>query len=268
MHVLKEKPNFASSLGRPPPSQKLQKVLAMQGLGSRRAIEQWIQAGRFTINGQIASLGVRISPFDQIALNGQLLTICDQSVADSASKLLLYYKPINQICSTQDPQGRRTVFEALPQLKDKKIRWVMVGRLDYNTSGLLLFTTDGLLSHRLLHPSYAIEREYAVRTHGAATPAIIHNLQKGVLLDGKVAHFSSVIKISSAGKTNHWYRVILQEGRQREVRRLWASQGITVSRLMRIRFGPIVLPTHLNPGQSIWLQEVDINRLRNCVGLS
>lgn len=247
-------------------AQKLQKVLAMKGLGSRREIERWIQADRLAINNHPAWLGARIKTEDKITLDGKLLTLFSESNSTSArTRLLLYYKRVGEICSTHDPQNRHTVFYGLPCIKPA--RWIMVGRLDCNTQGLLLFTTDGLLSHRLLHPSYEIEREYAVRVHGVVTPTIIHKLKQGVVLDGKLACFSSISSLFPTQGSNRWYRVLLKEGRQREVRRLWATQGVAVSRLVRIRFGPIKLPSTLQPGKFIWLTTGTINSLKQCVGL-
>lgn len=247
-----------------PSTQKLQKMLALQGLGSRREIEQWIQAGRCMVNGKVATLGIRVSAQDTITVDGRFIALTHTKETHT-TKLLLYYKRDGEICSTQDPQGRSTVFDCLPPIQPE--RWIMVGRLDYNTQGLLLFTTDGLLSHRLLHPSYEIEREYAVRVHGIVTPSMLHALQEGVLLDGQPACFSSITTLPQTNGSNNWYRVILKEGRQREVRRLWATQGVTVSRLIRIRFGPIKLPTTLNPGQMIWLSSEAVHSLKGCVGL-
>jgi 23S rRNA pseudouridine2605 synthase len=246
-------------------SQRLQKALATTGLGSRREIERWIQAKRITINGSVASLGDKVTRNDRITLDGRLLGPLKFIEPSAIPKLLVYYKRFGEMCTTQDPQGRPTVFENLPRIYPQ--RWIMVGRLDYNTLGLLLFTTNGLLSHRLLHPSYEIEREYIARLHGNVTPDIIAQLKKGVQLDGQIAHFSSVWQRTSAGGSNHWYHVVLKEGRQREVRRLWASQGVTVSRLIRVRFGPIHLPSDMKPGQFIELPDNVCNQLGSCVDL-
>lgn len=253
------------SLQVPYAPQKLQKVLATEGLGSRREIEGWIKEGRLRVNGVVAALGVRVKAQDKIMKDDQELRLSYHRSDQVETRILLYYKPYNEICSAKDPEGRKTVFEQLPTIRSN--RWVMVGRLDFNTVGLLLFTTNGLLSHRLLHPSYEIEREYAVRAHGVLTSSMIERLKKGVLLDGKMARFISITSKNESTGANHWYHVILKEGRQREVRRLFESQGVIVNRLMRIRFGPIVLPKQLYPGQSIELERADVRQLKQCVGL-
>lgn len=228
-----------------PKSEKLQKVLARIGIGSRREVEQWITAGRLKINYQLAKVGDRITLSDKVELDGRLIRL--QGVEDIPQKILLYHKPAGEICSRHDPEGRPTVFDLLPTLRGK--RWVTVGRLDYNTSGLLLFTTDGELANRLMHPSSKIEREYAVRILGKLTLAITERLKQGVHLEDGFAQFDNIQDAGGEG-VNHWYHVILREGRHREVRRLFESQGLKVSRLIRVRFGPITLPRFLRPGKS------------------
>lgn len=228
------------------PTEKLQKILAQAGLGSRRELETWISAGRVTINHQIAKLGDRASAADHIAVDGKPLKL---SLKKAETRLLLYHKPAGQICSRHDPEGRQTVYEYLPQLKTG--RWISIGRLDMNTSGLLLFTNDGDFANRLMHPSSDIEREYAVRVLGGKLPQeILHRLQKGVMLEDGIAHFEKIFPAGGDG-ANVWYHVILKEGRYHEVKRLFESQDIQVSRLIRVRFGPLFLPRDLRPGHFV-----------------
>lgn len=225
-------------------SEKLQKVLARAGLASRRAIETWISAGRITINGKVAKLGDRVEPNDTIQVDHKTI----QQPDHTESQLLIYHKPEGEICTRSDPQGRPTVFEHLPPLSSG--RWINIGRLDLNTSGLLLLTTDGELAHQLMHPSFALEREYLVRVLGKVNADILERLKTGVKLEDGLARFESIATHSGAG-ANRWYRVIVTEGKNRLVRRLWESQGLQVSRLMRIRYGNITLPRTLKPGQYI-----------------
>ncbi len=226
--------------------QRLQKVLASRGLGSRREIETWIEAGLVTVNGRPAILGTKVEPSDKIAIKGRLISNFSED-----HQLIMYNKPNGQICTRFDPQGTVTVFSKLPKLD--KLRWVSVGRLDINSSGLLLFTTDGDLAHALMHPKSNIEREYAVRVLGKVDDSHLKNMKKGVKLeDGTIAKFT---KISKAGGTgaNTWYNVTLTQGRYREVRRLWESQGLNVSRLIRIKYGPFSLPRSLSEGKYVSL---------------
>jgi 23S rRNA pseudouridine2605 synthase len=229
---------------------RLQKLLAAAGLGSRRSVEQWIREGRVTIGGRLAQLGDRASPTDEVCLDGRRLDLNPAQL--TSRELLLYHKPIGEVTTRNDPQGRPTVFERLPQPGNG--RWITVGRLDVNTSGLLLFTTDGELAHRLMHPSSEIEREYLVRVRGRPQPAQIRQLLQGVLLDDGPARFDSVTYEAGDGDAsegiNTTFRVILHEGRNREVRRLWHAVGLEVSRLLRVRYGPIELPRDLRPGSS------------------
>lgn len=225
-------------------SERIQKVLARAGLGSRRTIEAWIEAGRIRVNSQTATLGDRIGTDDRVLLDGKPVQTDWRS--EPKFKWLAYYKPEGEICTRRDPQGRRTVFDQLPRLKQG--RWVALGRLDINSIGLMLFTTDGDLANRLLHPSAGIEREYAVRVRGRLGRQVMQRLTAGVELEDGPARFVSIRDAGGEG-SNHWYHVIMTEGRQREIRRLFESQGITVSRLMRVRFGTIELPRGKRPGQ-------------------
>jgi 23S rRNA pseudouridine2605 synthase len=225
---------------------RLQKLLATAGLASRRQVEQWIVAGRLTVAGQVAKLGDRAGPNDEIRLDGRKLDLGPPEPA--ARQVLLYHKPLGEVTTRRDPQGRPTVFERLPP--PRLGRWIAVGRLDVNTSGLLLFTTDGDLAHRLMHPSSEIEREYLVRLRGRPDAETIRKLLRGVPLEDGSAAFDRVVEEPSArGETqNASYRLVLHEGRNREVRRVWEAVGYEVSRLLRIRYGPIELPRDLRPG--------------------
>ncbi len=223
-------------------SERLQKLLANAGHGSRRQIEAWIAAGRVAVNGRIAQLGDRAEVADQICLDGVLLS----TEGAVASEILIYNKPAGEVTTRSDPDGRPTVFDRLP--RPSAGRWIVVGRLDFNTTGLLLFTTDGALANRLMHPSSQIEREYLVRVAGIPVAAVIDQLQRGVELEDGPARFN---RIEAGGRSgsHSWFRVVLHEGRNREVRRMWSAVGYEVSRLSRVRFGPIVLPSGLKPGQ-------------------
>jgi len=220
----------------PATGERLQKVLANAGLGSRRQIEEWIRAGRVDVNGEIAQLGDRVRPTDRVRLDGRLIHARRLQVPER--QILVYNKPEGELVTRSDPQGRKTVFESLPRPKGG--RWVTIGRLDINTMGLLLLTTDGELANRLMHPSGEIEREYAVRVLGGVTPEALTRLQTGVELDDGPAHFASITDLGGEG-ANHWYGVTLREGRYREVRRMWEVVGAKVSRLKRVRFGPVAL---------------------------
>jgi 23S rRNA pseudouridine2605 synthase len=245
------------------PTEKLQKVLARAGLGSRRVIETWIQDGRVQVNRHTATLGERVSTTDEIRVDKRKLSLSDLHAPPR--KILCYHKPVGEVCTRHDPEERTTVFEQLPPLKQG--RWISVGRLDLNTAGLLLLTTDGELAHRLMHPSYNIEREYAVRILGEVDKAMLKRLRAGVHLDDGMAHFKQIVDAGGTG-ANHWYHVILGEGRKHEVRRLWESQGVTVSRLIRIRFGPIYLPRGLRAGDYIKLDSQSQKALLQTVGLN
>ncbi|MPY21628.1 23S rRNA pseudouridine(2605) synthase RluB [Shewanella psychropiezotolerans] len=243
-------------------SEKLQKVLARAGHGSRREMEAWIAAGRISIDGEIASLGDRIEADVKIRIDGRAVSI--KSEEDLICRVIAYHKPEGEICSRKDPEGRPTVFERLPKTRDS--RWVAVGRLDINTSGLLLFTSDGELANRLMHPSNEVEREYAVRTFGEVSDACIQRLRTGVTLEDGPASFDKV-KAAGGEGMNKWWHVSLAEGRNREVRRLWESQEVQVSRLIRIRYGMIELPKSLPRGGWVELTMEQVNYLRKTAGL-
>jgi 23S rRNA pseudouridine2605 synthase len=224
--------------------ERLQKALAAAGLGSRREIEGWIAAGRVTINGKPAKLGDRIQPTDRVGVDGKLVKALEHA-GDMRRRVILYHKPEGELTTRKDPEGRPTVFEALPRLRGS--RWVSVGRLDTNTSGLLLFTNDGALANKLMHPSAEVEREYAVRVLGKVSDEQLLTLKRGVSLEDGMAKFDDIREAGGEG-ANHWYHVILKEGRNREVRRLWDAVGLTVSRLIRVRYGALSLPRNLPRG--------------------
>jgi 23S rRNA pseudouridine2605 synthase len=221
--------------------ERLQKLLATAGLGSRREIEQWIRDGRISIGARVAQLGDRAALGADIRLDGKALRL--ESAA--AREVLLYHKPMGEVTTRRDPAGRPTVFERLPPPSSG--RWVVIGRLDVNTTGLLLFTNDGALAHRLMHPSAEIEREYLVRVHGLPGPEVLARLRQGVELEDGPARFDGITAGGQSG-SHSWYRVTLHEGRNREVRRLWSEVGFEVSRLTRLRFGAVSLPEDLRPG--------------------
>ncbi len=245
-------------------NEKLQKVLAAQGLGSRREMERQIESGRVKVNGQVAILGARVGAGDKIDCDGRKFVV--PAPAAKEVRVLLYNKPEGEICSVKDPEGRRTVFDRLPRLKQG--RWISVGRLDFNTSGLLLFTDSGELANRLMHPSSEIDREYLVRVQGEVTEAAIEVLKEGVLLEEGVAKFTDIQPGGEENKgSNSWFYCTLMEGRNREVRRLWESQELRVSRLKRVRYGPIFIPSYVRQGQWVELEEKDIALLCKTVGL-
>lgn len=242
--------------------EKLQKVLARAGFGSRRELEEWITAGRIKVNGKVATLGDRVSPKDKILVDGKKLAPRDG--APLAPMVLLYNKPLGEICTRNDPEGRPTVFDHLPKLQHA--RWVAVGRLDINTTGLLLFTTDGELANKLMHPSAQVEREYAVRVMGEVTEEILRTLQRGVELDDGIASFNAIRDAGGEG-ANHWYHVVIMEGRNREVRRLWESQGLKISRLKRIRYGNILIPSFVKAGKYVELPAPEVKMLYQLAGM-
>lgn len=229
-------------------------MLAGAGLGSRREMEQWIAAGRVSVNGEQAALGTRIGAGDRVLVDGRPLRLHRGETA----RVLLYHKTAGEIVSRDDAEGRPEVFDKLPRLRGAK--WVAVGRLDFNTSGLLIFTTSGELANRLMHPRHRIEREYAVRLLGELSEEQMRALRAGVQLADGPAHLDSIEDAGGQG-SNHWYKVVLSEGRNRELRRLFEALNLTVSRLMRVRFGPIALPAHLKRGQMRELDEAEIARL-------
>ena len=243
-------------------TEKLQKILARVGVGSRRQIEGWIAEGRITVNGQPATIGLRVGPEARIAIDGRAVPLTEFT---PKPRVLIYHKPEGEVCTREDPQGRKTIYENLPKLRHG--RWISIGRLDYNTSGLLLLTTDGELAHRLMHPSHEIEREYAVRILGEVTQEMFQRLREGVQLEDGPAKFDDLIEAGGTG-ANHWYHVILREGRNREVRRIWDAVGANVSRLIRVRYGNIGLPRLLRPGKSRELEAEEAAPLYESVGLT
>ncbi|MCO5786309.1 23S rRNA pseudouridine(2605) synthase RluB [Pseudomonas sp. G11-1] len=246
----------------PVSGEKLQKVLARMGLGSRREIEGWIGAGRVTVNGEPAQLGCRVDSLDQIMVDGRPLK--RDLNTEVVRRVLIYNKPEGEVCTRDDPEGRPTVFEQLPRLKQG--RWINIGRLDINTSGLLLFTTDGELANRLMHPSSQMDREYAVRVMGEVDEAMVERLLTGVMLDDGPAKFTDVVSSGGEG-INRWFHVCLMEGRNREVRRLWESQGVRVNRLKRVRFGPVFLGPELPVGRWREMKQNELDVLSEEVGL-
>lgn len=239
-------------------SEKLQKVLARAGVASRRAAEEWIAAGRIKINGTVAKVGDRVIETDKISVDN--FPMPQHALEEKEARVLIYHKPEGEICTRSDPQNRPTVFDHLPILR--KGRWVMIGRLDFNTSGLLLFTTDGELANKFMHPSHEIEREYAVRIYGIVTDQMVKKLKKGVELEDGLAKFKDVQFQGGEGR-NSWYHVVICEGKNREVRRLWESQDVMVSRLIRVRFGTIILPPQLRPGKFVELESAEVEELKH-----
>jgi 23S rRNA pseudouridine2605 synthase len=242
--------------------ERLQKILARAGLGSRRQIEDWIRDGRVQVNGKPARLGQKVSGRERIAVDGKKVNL--KSGEQVVAATILYHKPAGEICSRDDPDRRPSVFSALPRPPGG--RWISVGRLDFNTSGLLLFTTDGELAHRLMHPAQEIEREYAVRLLGTVDLPMLERLIQGVELEDGVARFSAIEESGGSG-ANRWYHVIIKEGRNREVRRLWESQGVKVSRLTRVRYGPVILERKLRPGKHRSLTFAEQKALYQAAGL-
>ncbi|MFP1684189.1 23S rRNA pseudouridine(2605) synthase RluB [Alloalcanivorax sp. C16-1] len=245
-------------------SEKLQKVLARTGLGSRRELEAWIANGRISVNGKVATLGDRVEPEDTIRVDGRIIPV--KAEEDVIRRVIVYHKPAGEVCSRNDPQGRPTVFDNLPRLQG--LRWVQVGRLDINTTGLMLFTTDGELAHRLMHPSNGFVREYAVRVRGDLTDEKRRAMLDGVLLEDGVSRFDS-IEDAGGGEdaANHWHKVSLTGGKYREVRRLFQSQDLEVARLIRIRFGDLTLPSDLRMGRWKELTADEIKPLTDRVDL-
>lgn len=238
-----------------PSSQKLQKMLAQAGVGSRRLMETWIGEGKVTVNGAVAGIGARVAPGDVIRIGKRIIK---WPSAHRVPRVLLYHKPEGEIVSQDDPEGRASVFDKLPKIRDAK--WLAVGRLDFNTSGLLIFTTSGELANRMMHPRFAVEREYAVRIVGQLKPAQLAALKDGIELSDGVAKCDTVTDEGGEG-TNHWYRIVLREGRNRVVRRLFEALGLTVSRLMRVRFGVVALPPRLKRGQVMALPPGEVTQL-------
>jgi 23S rRNA pseudouridine2605 synthase len=242
--------------------ERLQKIMATAGLGSRRGLELKIKSGEVRINNEVATLGQAANAGDRIGYEGKTWKVIETG---AAQRSLVYNKKTGEVTTRSDPQNRRTVFDKLPAIKGA--RWIAVGRLDINTSGLLLMTTDGELANAMMHPSNQVDREYACRIFGEVTAEQIENLKKGVTLDDGPAHFSDIVS-SGGSEGNHWYHVTILEGRNREVRRLWASQGVTVSRLKRVRYGAVFLPKRLHMGDFYELTSKDHQVLREDVGLA
>ncbi|MFG0806846.1 23S rRNA pseudouridine(2605) synthase RluB [Pseudomonas fluvialis] len=247
-----------------PAGEKLQKVLARMGLGSRRDIEAWISAGRVKVDGQLASLGQRVSRHSAISVDGRLLKRDEGS--EESRRVLIYNKPEGEVCTRDDPEGRPTVFDRLPRLRHG--RWINIGRLDINTTGLLLFTTDGELANRLMHPSYEMDREYAVRVRGEVDEEMLERLKTGVMLEDGPARFSDIQQAPGGEGFNRWFHCVVMEGRNREVRRLWESQGLVVSRLKRVRFGPVFLTSELSVGRWREMSQREVDVLSAEVGLT
>lgn len=246
-----------------PAGEKLQKVLANMGVASRREAERWIEEGRIKVNGQLAHLGMRISKRDSITVDGQPL---EQDAQSSVlRRVIIYNKPEGEVCTRRDPEGRPTVFERLPKIRGA--RWINIGRLDINTTGLLMFTTDGELANRLMHPSSNMDREYAVRVRGEVTDEMIENLKNGVVLEDGPAKFTDIQAAPEGDGFNRWYHCVVMEGRNREVRRLWESQGLVVSRLKRVRFGPVFLTSELSVGRWREMNQAEVDILSREVKL-
>jgi 23S rRNA pseudouridine2605 synthase len=241
--------------------ERLQKVLANAGWGSRREIERLIEAGKIQVNGQTAKLGQRVGADDLIQMGRRKLR---PEAVESERRVIVYNKPVGEMVTRSDPEGRPTVFKQLPKLKNG--RWIAVGRLDINSSGLLIFTTDGELANRLMHPSQAIEREYAVRVLGEVTEEMVRQLVQGVELEDGPARFEDVVDSGGEG-ANRWFHVVIMEGRNREVRRLWDAVGAKVNRLKRVRFGPIMLETRLPMGRWRELESREMDQLLEMTGL-
>lgn len=252
-------PSDQSKRGRhkemPGKPERLHKLLAQSGVGSRREMEELIAAGRVNVNGEIAQVGQSASPGDRIKINGKLVHL---KFSNRLPRVIIYHKPEGEIVSRDDPNHRPTVFTSLPKMSGG--RWVAVGRLDFNTSGLLLFTTSGDLANRLMHPRYNLVREYAVRVLGEMPEDARQRLLAGIELDDGVAQFASFQEAGGEG-ANHWYRVSLFEGRNREVRRMFEAVGVVVSRLMRVRYGPFILPPNLKRGQVMEIGESEVLKL-------
>ena len=235
--------------------ERLQKWLAAKGFGSRREIERWIVAGRIKVDGKVAVLGAKVDGTEKIVVNGKAVRI---EAREARQRTLIYHKPQGEICSRSDPQKRRTIFKSLPKILGQ--RWISVGRLDYQTTGLILVTTDGQLANKLMHPSSELEREYAVRAYGELSKDQLAELRQGVQLEDGAAKFDS-IELSSGEGANRSYVVTVREGRNRIVRRLFESVDCRVNRLMRTRYGPVSLPRDLRPGKHRELTASEVDQL-------
>ncbi len=247
-----------------PQGERLQKVLAQAGIGSRREMEEWISAGRVTVNGTVATLGMRVSEGDRVQVDGRVVRL-HLEAEQALPRVLLYHKQEGEIVSRDDPKERASVFDALPKLRGQK--WIAIGRLDFNTSGLLIFTTSGELANRLMHPRFEVEREYAVRVQGEMTPDQMRQVtQQGIELEDGLVRFEQLSDEGGEG-FNHWYRLVLKEGRNRVVRRTFEALGLPVSRLMRVRFGMINLPPRIKRGMMAELGEGEVRAVLEWVGL-
>ncbi|HEY6095319.1 MAG TPA: pseudouridine synthase [Gallionellaceae bacterium] len=245
--------------------ERLQKVLAQAGVGSRREMEEWIEAGRVTVNGEVATLGMRVVEGDVIRADRRTIKVKAQEEQERP-RVLLYHKQEGEIVSRDDPENRTSVFDKLPRLKGQK--WVAIGRLDFNTSGLLIFTTSGELANRLMHPRFEVEREYAVRVQGEMTLEQMKQMTRdGIELEDGVVKFDRLSDEGGEG-FNHWYRIVIREGRNREVRRTFEALGLPVSRLMRVRFGIVNLPPRIKRGMMAELGEGEVNMILDWVGLN
>ena len=236
-------------------AERLQKWLAAKGIGSRRELERWITAGRITVDGEVAVLGAKVEGTEKICIDGKALRNPEREVKQ---RTIIYHKPPGEICTRSDPQGRKTIFKSLPRVLGA--RWISVGRLDYQTSGLLILTTDGELANKLMHPSSELQREYVVRAFGQLSDEQLQELRKGVELEDGMARFDT-IDLSSGEGANKSYLVSVSEGRNRIVRRLFENVGCRVNRLMRVRYGPVSLPRDLRPGKYRELTEREIEQL-------
>jgi len=246
------------------PGERLQKVLAQTGMGSRREMEEWISAGRVLVNGSVAILGMRVSEGDKVQVDGRLVRLQLQA-EQSLPRVLLYHKQEGEIVSRDDPNERASVFDVLPKLRGQK--WIAIGRLDFNTSGLLIFTTSGELANRLMHPRFEVEREYAVRVQGEMTPDQMRQMTKdGIELEDGLVRFDNLSDEGGEG-FNHWYRLVLKEGRNRVVRRTFEALDLPVSRLMRVRFGIVNLPPRIKRGMMVELGEPEVRKILEWVGL-
>jgi 23S rRNA pseudouridine2605 synthase len=239
---------------------RIHKILADHGIGSRRGIESLIKQRKVKVNGELATLGQLVSEHDIFEVEGRTVRLSKKD--PSKKRILMYNKKVGEISSRNDPDHKKTIFDSLPKLKSG--RWVSVGRLDINTSGLILFTNDGSLANQLMHPSSNIEREYIARVHGQVTDQILNNLMKGVKLEDGFAKFSDV-QGGRKGNTNQWFAMVIMEGRTREVRRLWESQGLEISRLKRVRYGSLFLPASLKQGAFKELSKSEISALEHQV---
>lgn len=246
-------------------SERIHKVLARAGLGSRRAVERLLTDGAIRVNGEVAVVGAALERNDRVQVEGRHYRVVMR--AQRRARWLRYHKPEGQVSTRSDPEGRPTVFDPLPRLPEAGGRWVSLGRLDVNTTGLMLFTDDGALANALTHPSAGIEREYAVRVRGPVAAETLERLTTGVLLDDGEAKFDRIVDAGGQG-SNHWYHVILHEGRRNEVRRIWEAVGCQVARLTRVRFGPITLPRHIRPGRFEDLPAEEVRALQELAGVS